>query len=77
MATCPRCKGHLTDGHRCPRRRSVVVAEFIVTAVGGGLAGWLMVVAFDPRGQIADLDTVAFLLGATVAVVINRALRSL
>ena len=77
MATCPYCKGHLTDGHRCPRRRSVVAAEILVTAIGGGLAGWLLVVAFDPRGQITDLDTIGFVAGAAVAVIINRTLRSL
>lgn len=77
MATCPHCKGHLNDGHRCPRRRSVVVAEVIVTAIGGGLAALLLLAAFDPRGQATDLDTISFLSGAFVAVVINRTLRSL
>ena len=77
MATCPHCKGHLTDGHRCPHRRSAVVAEVIVTAIGGGLAGLLLLAAFDPRGQATDLDSISFLLGAGVAVIINRTLRSL
>ena len=77
MATCPYCKGHLNDGHRCPRRRGVVVAEVIVTAIGGGLAALLLLAAFDPRGQATDLDTISFVGGAIVAVVINRTLRSL
>ena len=32
MATCPQCKGHLTEGHRCPRRRIYVVAEIVACA---------------------------------------------
>ena len=77
MATCPYCKGFLSDNHRCPRRRSVVITEVIVTAIAGGLAGLLMLAAFDPRGQVTDLDTLAFVIGAGAAVIINRTLRSL
>ena len=76
MATCPRCKGHLTDGHRCPRRTSLVVLEMVACAVGGGLAALLLLAVFDPRGQVTDLDSVTFIVGALVAVGINRALRS-
>ena len=75
MATCPRCKGHLTDSHRCPRRPFVVGIELAATALVGGLAGWLLVVAFDPRGQMTDLDTISAIAGALIAVGINRALR--
>jgi hypothetical protein len=77
MATCPRCKGHLTDSHRCPRRPIVVAAEIVVTAVIGGAAGLLLVVMFDPTGrQIGDAESaVSVLAGAAFAVAINRALR--
>jgi hypothetical protein len=75
MATCPRCKGHLTDSHRCPRRPVVVALELAATALVGGLAGWVLVVAFDPRGQMTDLDTISAIGGALIAVGINRALR--
>ena len=76
MATCPRCKGPLTDDHRCPRRQSLVVLEIVATALGGGLAGLLLLAAFDPRGQIADLDVITFVIGAAVAAGINRLIRS-
>jgi hypothetical protein len=76
MATCPRCKGHLTDNHRCPRRTSLVAVEIIACAIGGGLAALLLLAVFDPRGQVTDLDSVTFVIGALVAVGINRALRS-
>src|SRR6185436_7317715 len=29
MATCPRCKGHLTDTHRCPKSRVMVALEIV------------------------------------------------
>jgi len=76
MATCPRCKGHLTDTHRCPRRTSLVAVEIIACAIGGGLAALLLLAVFDPRGQVTDLDSVTVVIGALVAVGINRALRS-
>ena len=76
MATCPRCKGHLTDNHRCPRRPIFVAAEILLWAFGGGFAGLLLVAVFDPRGQITDVDSISAVAGALIAVGINRALRS-
>ena len=78
MATCPRCKGHLTDGHRCPARTrpGLVALEIAASGIGGGIAAWLLLALFDPRGQVTDLDSVTFTVGALVAVGINRALRS-
>ena len=76
MATCPRCKGHLTDGHRCPRRPAVVAIEILASALGGGFLALLILAAFDPHGQATDMDTISFIGGALVAVGINRALRS-
>ena len=75
MATCPRCKGHLTDSHRCPRSRTVVTLEIVGMAVLGGFGGLLLVALFDPRGQIADVDGISAIAGALLAVGINRALR--
>jgi len=76
MATCPHCKGHLTEGHRCPRRRSFVALEIVASGLAGGFVGLLILAAFDPRGQIADLDAITFIVGALVGVGINRLLRS-
>ena len=76
MATCPHCKGHLTDGHRCPRRRGLVVLEIVACAIGGGLASLFLLAFFDPFHQATDLDAVAAIAGAVVAVGINRSLRS-
>ena len=76
MATCPRCKGHLTDGHRCPRRPIFVFAEVLACAVVGAVLSFALLAAFDPHNQAGDLDVVAITVGAIVAVGINRVLRS-
>jgi hypothetical protein len=76
MATCPHCKGHLTEGHRCPRRRIYVVAEIFASGIAGGLAGLLLLAAFDPRGQVTDMDATAIVGGAIVAIGLNRVLRN-
>jgi uncharacterized paraquat-inducible protein A len=77
MATCPRCKGHLTDSHRCPRRSVFVAAEVVLWAFAGGFAGFLLVALFDPHGQITDnIYLGSGMAGMLVAVGINRALKS-
>jgi hypothetical protein len=78
MATCPYCKGHLTDGHRCPAklRRYLVAVEIAASFFAGGFGGLLLLAAFDPRGQVTDMDAVAFSVGALLAVAINRFVRS-
>jgi len=76
MATCPRCKGHLTDTHRCPRRPVNVAAEIILWAIVGGFAGFLLVALFDPHAQMKDVEPVAALVGGLVAVGVNRLVRA-
>jgi hypothetical protein len=77
LATCPHCKGHLTDGHRCPRRRSFVIIEIVASAMVGGLGGLLLLAAFDPFGQIGGgMDVTTVIVGMLVAVGINRFIRS-
>ena len=76
MATCPRCKGHLTDSHRCPRRPVIVIAEIAAAAVIGGIAGLLVVALFDPSGQVANLDLLSAIAGALVAVGMTRVFRT-
>jgi uncharacterized membrane protein YeaQ/YmgE (transglycosylase-associated protein family) len=77
MATCPRCKGHLTDSHRCPRRPIFAAAEVVAAGLAGGMAGFLLVLAFDPNGrQISDMESLmSVVIGASLAIWVNRALR--
>jgi hypothetical protein len=74
MATCPRCRGHLTDSHVCPSHPARTAVELIAAMVIGGLAGQMIVAWLDPRGQ-ADMDLVAIVAGALIVGGSYRALR--
>jgi hypothetical protein len=77
MATCPRCKGHLTDSHKCPRRPAIVAAEITAAALAGGFVGLMLVALFDRAGQITDTDySISVLAGALIGMGICRAVRS-
>jgi hypothetical protein len=76
MATCPRCKGHLTDGHHCPRRSAFVALEIVAWGIAGALVSFALLAAFDPHNQASDLDVVAIAVGAVAAIGINRVLRA-
>lgn len=77
MATCPRCKGHLTETHKCPRRPLIVAAEIVLAALAGGFVGLLLVAVFDRAGQITDADySISVIAGALIAIGLHRALRS-
>ena len=76
MATCPRCKGHLTESHKCPRRPAIVAAEITASALAGGIIGFLLIAILDPTEQITDVDLILVVAaGALVCVGINRATR--
>ena len=75
MATCPHCKGHLTEHHRCRRRPLLVAVEMVAWAVAGGFAGLLLAALFDPHGLITDLDWLSTIAGSIVAVGIGRGIR--
>jgi hypothetical protein len=75
MATCPRCRGHLTDNHRCPRRTGLKAAEITAAAIAGGLAALVLVALVDPRGQLTYIDTAAVTIGVFVGIGLDRLLR--
>jgi hypothetical protein len=50
--------------------------EIAASALAGGFAGFMLVAAFDPFGQITDVEPISVIAGALIAVGINRALRS-
>lgn len=74
MATCPRCKGHLTENHRCPRSPARRVFEMILAAVAGGLFGLLLFSLLDPQAQWT-MDGVVLVGGALVGLGLDRLLR--
>jgi len=76
MATCPRCKGHLTDSHKCPRRPVVVAAETTAVGLAGAFAGLVLIALFDTHEQITNLDLILVVAaGALIGIGINRAMR--
>lgn len=72
LATCPRCHGHLTDGHKCPRTRRSLVSELIVTALAGGFAAIVFLAVFDPHQLAVDLDGLMFATGALFALGVHQ-----
>jgi hypothetical protein len=75
MATCPNCKGHLTENHRCPRSRGRILFETGLAAIAGGLFALLIFSIVDPHGQSA-LDGVLLVGGALAGVGLDRLIRS-
>jgi uncharacterized paraquat-inducible protein A len=75
MATCPRCRGHLTDNHRCPRRPALVAAEMTLSAIAGGMLGLLIVALIDPAGRLTLLDTAVITIGVFGGMGLDRLLR--
>ncbi|HEY7502117.1 MAG TPA: hypothetical protein VH740_26590 [Vicinamibacterales bacterium] len=74
MATCPRCHGHLTDNHRCPRSTGRKVFEISLAAIAGGLAAMLLFSLIDPNAQMA-MDGIMLVGGALVGIGMDRWLR--
>jgi hypothetical protein len=74
MATCPLCKGHLTENHRCPRSRTRVAVETTLAAVAGGLFTLLLMSLADPHGQVA-MDGIVLVGGALAGVGLDRFFR--
>jgi hypothetical protein len=74
MATCPRCKGHLTENHRCPRSPSRRTFETIFAAIAGIFGALLLVSLIDPHGQMS-LDVVVLVGGALGGVAIDYWIR--
>lgn len=50
--------------------------EILACAIGGAIASMLLLAFFDPFHQATDLDMIAAVAGAIVAVGINRVLRA-
>jgi uncharacterized paraquat-inducible protein A len=74
MATCPRCKGHLTENHRCPRSAARKLFEVSLAALAGAFGMLLIMAIVDPHGQF-PLEGVLLVGGALAGVGINHWLR--
>ena len=72
MATCPRCHGHLTTGHQCPRSRQSRILELVIIALIGGISSIAFVAIFDPGQVTIDLDGLVFAGGALFALAVHQ-----
>jgi hypothetical protein len=75
MATCPRCKGFLSDNHKCPRRPLFVASEIVLAGLAGGFAALLLVALIDPQGRFTNVDGGAVILGALGGIGLDRYFR--
>jgi hypothetical protein len=76
VATCPRCKGPLTDSHVCPRRPVAEAFRAIAASIAGGLAAFVIFSLFDTRERYAHLDPWVFVIGCLAARGIQIYVRS-
>jgi len=74
MATCPRCKGHLTENHRCPRSPARKAFEMSLAAIAGSVVMLVMMSIVDPHGQ-TSIDGVLLVAGALAGVGLDKWLR--
>ena len=74
MATCPRCKGHLTENHRCPRSRGRIAFETGLAALAGALLTLVVLAIVDPHGQLG-LDGLLLGVGALAGIGVDRVIR--
>ncbi|GEM_PF-4930903 len=56
MATCPKCRGHLTTGHRCRRTARQQTLDLALAGVAGGLTALVMTAVFDPQQVVSEYD---------------------
>jgi hypothetical protein len=74
MATCPRCKGHLTDNHRCPRRPLLAAVEIVFAGLAGAVIALVITALTFPQARLA-VDLSALSIGALAGVGLDRYLR--
>jgi len=56
MATCPKCHGHLTTGHRCRRTASQHTWDLALAGLAGGITSLVMTAVFDRHQVVTDYD---------------------
>lgn len=73
MATCPRCRGHLTENHRC--LRTSAAAQISAPALAGGLLALLVVSLVDPGDELTYIGPTAVTIGVFGGIGLDRLLR--
>ena len=73
MATCPKCMGFLSEGHKCPGGIWSRVSKAILTVAIGAAIGIFFVYAVEER-PLAGLVLAAAALGAVLSMAIRQAI---
>ena len=73
MATCPRCRGALSDNHRCPKGPLYWVIEAVVTATVGGSVGAALCYFLQEQPALFLVLSYAAL-GGVLAIAMRQAL---
>lgn len=66
MATCPKCHGHLTTGHRCRRTSGQRTFDLAMAGLTGGITALVMTAIFDRNQVVTDYD--GYILAGGVAL---------
>jgi len=66
MATCPKCRGHLTAGHRCRRTPFQHTLDLAVAGLVGGVTAMVMTAVFDRHQVVTEYD--GYILAAGIAL---------
>ena len=66
MATCPKCKGHLTTGHRCRRTKGQQTVDLALAGLTGAVTSLVMTGIFDRNQVVTDYD--GYILAGGVAI---------
>jgi hypothetical protein len=75
MATCPRCHGHLSDHHKCPRRPFRTAAQVALAAFLGALTAIIFLGLIDPDGTLTHLHAATLAAGIFGGIGLDRLLR--
>jgi hypothetical protein len=73
MATCPKCGGHLTTSHRCPRSRFHNTFDLALAGLVGGITALVMAAIFD-RNQVVTAYDGYFLAGGIAIGMLTQSL---
>lgn len=76
MATCPKCRGHLTTGHRCRRTRRQQTWDQALAGIAGGVTALVMTAVFDRQQVVADYDGYIMAGGIALAMLTHSLLQT-
>jgi hypothetical protein len=73
MATCPKCMGFLTEGHKCPGGVWSRLSKSLLTVIIGAVIGTLVVYVIEER-PVPALWMAGAALGAVLAMSVRQAI---